>query len=85
MAAVYVEIADCVVSQYPRKYMMSVGNANTPVIDILPLRVMYVAERIWLESEDGITWVKNRYHSNKELSPDELTEFIWVKLRSVLI
>lgn len=51
---------------------------------ILPLKLMYAAERIWKEDPTGIKFIKNRYGPSEKMSVD-MKEFFWIKLKSTTI
>ena len=42
----------------------------------------YWADRIWIQDTQGIRYVKHR-NSDPETTPVDMTEFMWVKLKSV--
>ena len=50
----------------------------------IQIRIQHAAERIWQEDESGVIFVKNR-NSDPETTPVDMTEFVWIKLKSVPI
>lgn len=49
---------------------------GTSLLDSMPAQVAYAAERIWLEDEVKVIYVKNRFDHNNV----DMEEFTWVKL-----
>jgi hypothetical protein len=73
VAEYYYEINDSFVEQWGSKY-----------ITVSPRSVFGLAmhaERVWLEDDTGIRYVKNRVENPKTAQVD-LQEFMWVKLSS---
>ena len=49
------------------------------------LRYIDIADRVWKENENGVFWLKQRYKSTSlpdKLVPEDLKEFMWVKLKA---
>jgi hypothetical protein len=53
---------------------------SDPVSDTLFLQYHVMkSHRVWQETADRIVYIKNRY-SDPNITPVDITEFIWVKL-----
>lgn len=48
-----------------------------------PLDLIQRANRVWLEEDTGIKFIKNRY--NSEDYPVDLKEFFWIKLQAEVL
>jgi hypothetical protein len=72
----YYELADCVLSRtYPNKYVTSISEiGGSPVYDHTLL-----SQRVWLENEDGVLLLKNRFSGDSRV---DIKEFMWIKLKS---
>ena len=46
------------------------------LLDSMPAQLAYQAERVWLETEEKIEYIKNRLDHNNV----DMEEFMWVKL-----
>jgi len=88
---VYYEIADACIDRYNGdKYLVQtdvveyyITNPKTfePVKYLnFKTKPMQFANRAWLESDDGVRFVKHRYVD--ETSPVDMKEFMWIKLKA---
>lgn len=64
----------CCEKQAPR--MDDLKSNGGSLISSMPSQLAYSAERVWLEEDDRITYVKNRFDHNNV----DMEEFTWVKL-----
>lgn len=63
-------------AKYCVRYNISADEDGDP---ILPVRLMYAAERIWKEDSTGIKFIKNRHGIAEHMLVDT-KEFLWIKL-----
>lgn len=68
-------------AKYCARYNVSVAPDGNP---ILPLKLMYAAERIWREDSTGIKFIKNRHGIAEKMLVD-MKEFFWIKLKSTTV
>lgn len=52
--------------------------------DTIPFGLMFSANRIWQEDENGVKFVKHR-DDNPTETPVDLKEFLWVKLSATTV
>jgi len=72
----YFEMAESMVHHFKHKYLVK-HDAHKKVHYI---RLSYAAERIWVEDETGVIFIKHRYLPIE--TKVDMAEFMWVKLRS---
>jgi hypothetical protein len=83
---VYFEIAECLVPKCGgNRYLVAHNVSIDPRSQMLrfkygSVRLVFSAERIWIEDGGKITFLKNRYQPSD--GPVDRTEFMWIKLKS---
>lgn len=58
------------------KYLTTQGNTKAKFYNLCSY-----ADRVWMDNNGYIRFVKNRFKVPKDLSSDEMKEFVWIKLR----
>lgn len=68
----------------PAKYCTRNCSTDLAGGPLMPAGLVHRAQRVWLEDENGIKFIKNR-HSNPETTPVDMKELMWIKLQAVTI
>ena len=66
----------------PAKYCVRYCATPLPGGPLVPLRLMFAADRVWCEDSNGVKFIKNR-NGFPETTPVDSKEFMWVKLSAV--
>ena len=79
---VFFELADGVVEEYGHKYLALYNVRKSAVIGGAHRRLMLHSNRVWVEDDEGVRLMKDRWDGITD-KPVDLKEFFWIKLRSV--
>ena len=90
MSDIYLEMHETAIKEklVKQKYI-SIHNVQSFDINgitkaIIPIKLIYRAERIWVNDGTKIAFYKNRYRLPTDpLSEEELKEFFWITLKSI--
>ena len=91
MINVFFEMNDWAIEQKKVKHKyIAKYNVQSTNFDInawttlnIPIKLIYTADRIWVEDDTTVKFYKNRYRDQSiPLTPIELKEFVWIKLKS---
>lgn len=74
-------LGDQIPARYCARYNVSIDADGDP---ILPVKLMYMAERVWQEDETGVKYLKHRGAWLSDVHVDE-KEFLWIKLSATRI
>lgn len=82
----YLEFSDAALNKVPAKYGYVVS-ANDIVQSVTQYGLsittyIQLANRVWIEDNQGLRYVKNRYEDPRTAKVD-MEEFFWIKLQSV--
>jgi hypothetical protein len=77
----YFELADCIVDTGAAKYFAAYDVRKSKVIGGVYRTLMLNSNRVWLEEESGVRFLKNRFGNIDTIAVD-LEEFFIVKLQS---
>lgn len=80
---VFFELADCLVGN-EGKYFAAYNVRKSAAIAGQYRALMQKSDRAWAEEEDGVRFLKHRY-SDASVTPVDMKEFFWIKLRSVSV
>ena len=61
---------------------MENGESGQGNKQLVPGMIIYMAERIWVEQDGTIEYIKNRFDVD---TPVDLKEFSWIKLKARLL
>lgn len=78
---VFFELADSASDTYGHKYFALYDIRKSDGITSLLRNVMQYSDRVWVEEESGVRFLKHRYSEARQTSVD-MKEFFWIKLKS---
>jgi hypothetical protein len=81
---VFFELGDYAVKDFGGKYFALYNTPKSTAIMSHERYLMLYSERVWVEEEDSVRFIKHRYREAESTPVDE-KEFFWIKLRSKTI
>jgi hypothetical protein len=81
---VFFELADCAVKDFGGKYFALYNTHKGKVVMAHERYLMSYSERVWVEEDHGVRFVKHRW-KEAESTPVDEREFFWIKLKSKTI
>lgn len=80
---VFFELADCAVGD-EGKYLAVYNTRRSAVIGGAHRRLMLHSNRVWVEEDTGVRFLKHRF-SEASTTPVDMKEFFWIKLKSATV
>jgi len=80
----YYEVADPLLDAWGGKYHVVTSRSSSAIMAGGMTLAMH-SQRIWLEKNGSVRFVKNRFLSETDYDNVDMQEFMWVKLSSKVI
>ena len=83
----FFELADCIAGpqgKYFAAYSYTPDNPNQSLYSIKYAELIRNSNRVWIEGNNGIKFIKHRY-GNPEHIKVNMKEFFWIKLKSIAV